>query len=40
MADVFIEEGNREPIILGVVVKSKKEQCKFMRVEKRYTLFK
>jgi hypothetical protein len=40
MVDVFVEEGNRESIILGVAVENKKEQCKFMRVEKRYTLFK
>jgi hypothetical protein len=40
MEVVFVEEGNRESILLGVAVENKKEECKFMSVEKRYTLFK
>jgi phosphopantetheine adenylyltransferase len=40
MKVVFVEEGNRESILLGVAVENKKKKCKFMSVEKRYTLFK
>ena len=37
--DVLVEKRNIESIISRVAVKKKQEECRFISVEERYTLF-